>query len=420
MTLLGNCFATSILAVCWCHFCCSVERLANQLAFVPPRPHNYYLIIDTKSEREREGENGSLSRTNESRLAMDGQREQASDRNQVDDNTCTRQGKHATSSHDGGEMHGEMSDDGSEPRTSSGSDENRHCIYMSSSSSCPTEDVGGGRWRKHRKIREGRIKLPYMKQALQPNKTNSPMPAHILLSSELRKEPYFVAIMKYVNVTALTTRSGSTIPTFMIYYENSETVRERQLASTPTLLFSHGNATDCVLSLPLLIEMSRRLQINVFTYEYTGYGGRKLGGCEVDGGTSEGSELADVKSDTISRGSGQDGGRTSKHNEIPTISNTLTDIEAAFSHLVDDLSIPASNIIVYGQSVGTGPSCHLCSQQAGSASFMGLVLHSALASGLRVLGNDHGACAPAHMLGVCDVYVNKVSLYYNLSLIRVT
>ena len=163
--------------------------------------------------------------------------------------------------------------------------------------------------------------------------------------------------------------------------------------------------------------MSRRLHINVFTYEYTGYGGRKYASCEIDGDviSIEGNESNDANQEcnNNSTSSSNQASQTSKQGDrrdsSPTISNTLSDIEAAFSHLVNDLSIPPDTIIVYGQSVGTGPSCHLCSQYTASRSLMGLVLHSALASGLRVIGNDNGICAPASMLGVCDVYVNKVS-----------
>merc|ERR1719233_1025237 len=64
------------------------------------------------------------------------------------------------------------------------------------------------------------------------------------------------------------------------------------------------------------------LDVNIFSYEYTGYG--------------------------MSTGSA-------------TEPNVYADIEAAFKYLRDIVGVPWTDIVVYGRSIGSGPSCHLAS-----------------------------------------------------------
>ena len=324
---MGNCLATSVLAVCWCRFCCSAETLAGKFAFVPPRPHHY--VVVTGEEDEGEGREGRDAR------------------------------------------------------------------------------AGGGAAPGPRANRV----------------------AKVVLAPELAAEPYFQRAVLGASVTALTTRRGSTIPFFMIPYSR----HGLPVGTTPTILFSHGNATDCVLSLPLLHEMSRRLHANVVTYDYTGYGGVRRAGAAMDaelrrirgdaagaGGPGAGVRAADVgelevggeaPADEPLRGDE----RRTAFDEVgaePSVADTRADIDAAWAHLVDDLGVPPATVVVYGQSIGTGPSCYLCerlSRRAGaspSSAPRGLVLHSPLASGLRVIGGSDGACAPANALSLCDVFRN--------------
>jgi hypothetical protein len=56
---------------------------------------------------------------------------------------------------------------------------------------------------------------------------------------------------------------------------------------------------------------------------------------------------------------------------------------------------PSRQVVVYGQSVGSGPSCFLASREH----VAGLVLHSGLTSGLRVL-------TPSRALGCFDIFPN--------------
>mmetsp|Transcript_3583 Transcript_3583/g.6684 ORF Transcript_3583/g.6684 Transcript_3583/m.6684 type:complete len:393 (-) Transcript_3583:61-1239(-) len=111
-----------------------------------------------------------------------------------------------------------------------------------------------------------------------------------------------------------------------------------------TVLVSHGNATDIGLLRNHLLEFSSTLGVNVYAYDYTGYG-------------------------------------MSSNPFKPSVSDTIADIEAAYEHLTETLRIPPTSIILYGQSLGTGPTLHL----AQSKPVRGVVVHSGIMSGLRVI-----------------------------------
>ncbi|CAE8647986.1 unnamed protein product, partial [Polarella glacialis] len=64
------------------------------------------------------------------------------------------------------------------------------------------------------------------------------------------------------NLIWLNTSRGEVIPAFFIKREGAHF----------TLLFSHGNAEDLGLIIRYFRELSHILSVNVFSYEYTGYG----------------------------------------------------------------------------------------------------------------------------------------------------
>eukprot|EP00898_Chlorokybus_atmophyticus_P002569 jgi/Chlat1/3312/Chrsp22S03471 len=109
-----------------------------------------------------------------------------------------------------------------------------------------------------------------------------------------------------------------------------------------TLLFSHGNAVDLGQMRPFLLDLSAALNVNILGYDYTGYGTSTGSPCEVA---------------------------------------TYADIEACYAWL-QEKGTREQDIVLYGQSVGSGPSTHLA---ALSPNLGGLVLHSPLLSGIRVL-----------------------------------
>uniref|UniRef100_A0A7S2MJ18 Serine aminopeptidase S33 domain-containing protein n=1 Tax=Zooxanthella nutricula TaxID=1333877 RepID=A0A7S2MJ18_9DINO len=128
----------------------------------------------------------------------------------------------------------------------------------------------------------------------------------------------------------LNTSSHEVIPAFFI-----------DKGAKYTLIFSHGNAEDLGSVIEKMREVSHILDVNVFAYEYTGYGMS----------TGVASEQA-----------------------------FYADIHAAYSYLKDVIGVPWQRIVPYGWSIGSGPSVHLATQRPVRA----LVLQSPLLSVYRV------------------------------------
>ncbi|QIZ71116.1 alpha/beta hydrolase [Oxynema aestuarii] len=103
-----------------------------------------------------------------------------------------------------------------------------------------------------------------------------------------------------------------------------------------TVLYSHGNAED-LGDVRSQLEAIRRSGFSVFAYDYRGYG------------TSEGR---------------------------PSEANAYRDIEAAYRYLTGSRAIASDRILVYGRSVGSGPSVDLAARYPVG----GLILESAFTS----------------------------------------
>lgn len=112
-----------------------------------------------------------------------------------------------------------------------------------------------------------------------------------------------------------------------------------------TLLFSHGNAVDLGQMCSFYIGLGSRINCNVFSYDYSGYG--------------------------VSSGR-------------PSEKNLYADIDAAWQALRTRYGVSPENIILYGQSIGTVPTVDLASRYECAA----VILHSPLMSGLRVAFPD--------------------------------
>ncbi|GKZ00989.1 hypothetical protein MPSEU_001050400 [Mayamaea pseudoterrestris] len=134
----------------------------------------------------------------------------------------------------------------------------------------------------------------------------------------------------------------------------------RRTSSTRTMLFSHGNATDLGATFPMQVVLAHSLDINVVVYDYSGYG--------------------------------ESGG-------VPTEASTYRDIDAVYDYVLDTLADgDSTKIILYGQSVGSGPCCYLASKKDVGV-LGGLILHSPFTSGMRVL-------TPSRLLACLDIYPN--------------
>jgi len=70
------------------------------------------------------------------------------------------------------------------------------------------------------------------------------------------------------------------------------------------------------------------------------------------------------------------------HLKQPTECNTYADIDAAYKCLKEQYGVKDDQLILYGQSVGSGPTVDLSSRLP---NLRGVVLHSPILSGMRVL-----------------------------------
>ncbi len=65
----------------------------------------------------------------------------------------------------------------------------------------------------------------------------------------------------------------------------------------------------------------------------------------------------------------------------PSEENCYADIDAAYDYLIRKQRLKPEQIVVYGRSLGSGPSCYLASRKAVG----GLVLHSPFTSVYRIV-----------------------------------
>nr|XP_011468328.1 PREDICTED: alpha/beta hydrolase domain-containing protein 17B-like isoform X1 [Fragaria vesca subsp. vesca] len=150
-----------------------------------------------------------------------------------------------------------------------------------------------------------------------------------------------------VEVLKLPTRRGTEVVAIYI----------RHPLATSTLLYSHGNAADLGQMYELFIELSIHLRVNLMGYDYSGYG------------QSSGKVCCRIEhlSILLTPASEQ---------------NTYADIEAAYKCLEESYGTKQEDIILYGQSVGSGPTLDLAARLP---QLRAVVLHSPILSGLRVM-----------------------------------
>jgi fermentation-respiration switch protein FrsA (DUF1100 family) len=97
------------------------------------------------------------------------------------------------------------------------------------------------------------------------------------------------------------------------------------------------------------MEFTKAINVNLLAYDYEGYG---------------------------------------KATGIPSEEACYEDIDAAYSFLTEVLRQPPQNIVLYGRSLGSGPSCYLAERLAKSGVKLGgLILQSPLLSVYRVAFN---------------------------------
>mmetsp|Transcript_6072 Transcript_6072/g.7715 ORF Transcript_6072/g.7715 Transcript_6072/m.7715 type:complete len:296 (-) Transcript_6072:147-1034(-) len=154
--------------------------------------------------------------------------------------------------------------------------------------------------------------------------------------------------LKENKIIWLETSLGKKIPAFHIEYPP-----EKNNARSPpiTILYSHANAEDLGCIYPWCKYLSRQLRVNIFAYDYTGYG--------------------------LAMSEGR-----------PNEAQCYADIDAAYDYLRFHLEIPASQIVLYGRSLGSGPSCYLASETSAAEreeTVGGLILHAPFMSVFRIV-----------------------------------
>ncbi|XP_030353648.1 alpha/beta hydrolase domain-containing protein 17C isoform X1 [Strigops habroptila] len=137
-----------------------------------------------------------------------------------------------------------------------------------------------------------------------------------------------------------------------------------------TLLFSHGNAVDLGQMCSFYIGLGSRINCNVFSYDYSGYG-------VSTGKPSEKNLYADI-----------DAAWQALRTRVPvaTAARCFTYNMSCFQkqNNIKRYGVSPENIILYGQSIGTVPTVDLASRYECAA----VILHSPLMSGLRVAFPD--------------------------------
>ncbi len=143
-----------------------------------------------------------------------------------------------------------------------------------------------------------------------------------------------------VEAVKIPTKNGGSYCAAIVYR-----VPEHALnVNTRTIIYSHGNATDIGAMFPLQSILSHSLECNVVSYDYSGYG--ESGGVAME-------------------------------------ANTYTDIMGVYTWTLNNVCQgDGSRIVLYGQSVGSGPCCYLAGRESGLG---GMILHSPFMSGMRVL-----------------------------------
>jgi pimeloyl-ACP methyl ester carboxylesterase len=155
---------------------------------------------------------------------------------------------------------------------------------------------------------------------------------HVQLSSPMLSTRYF-------QFQWLTTDSKLRIPSFFFTPYSGR--------ASFTLLFSHGNGCDLGIMRDLWYQLCNNLDVNIIGYDYYGYG-VSVGDC--------------------------------------TVRQTLIDVRTVWRYVTEKLSIPSEEVILYGQSLGSGPTSYLARYLTDNMiSFGGIILHSGFLSSFRII-----------------------------------
>ncbi|XP_062105576.1 uncharacterized protein LOC133817174 [Humulus lupulus] len=163
-----------------------------------------------------------------------------------------------------------------------------------------------------------------------------PKPAGYTVFRDSKTNRLSLSVLPYqqnADVLLLSTRCGTKIVAVYIRYP----------MATTTVLFSHGNASDLGTTYPYLVSLSSQLRVNIMGYDYSGYG---------------------------------------QSTGTPSEENSYADIEAALGYVEKSCGIRREDIILYGHSLGSGPTVELAFR---FSRFKAVILQSPILSGFRVV-----------------------------------
>lgn len=156
-------------------------------------------------------------------------------------------------------------------------------------------------------------------------------------------------IADYVYISDSTDLSPNSIQNRLasvyIKYSNNRQIHLTRKNSKFVILYSHGNGTDIGQLLPFLLLLSNKMETDIFTYDYNGYG------------CSSGKSCSEAK--------------------------LYLNIRKAYTHLREKYGYESEDIILYGQSIGTVPTIELAAES--KQKFASIVLHSPMLSGKQSL-----------------------------------
>jgi len=193
-----------------------------------------------------------------------------------------------------------------------------------------------------------------------------PNPAFYTITYDEQNNKYNMALAsnipyqvdKGLKVDFLKTKSNTYIPVIYIKYSDA----------SKTIIYSHGNATDIGAMYSLYHAMAHALKVNVVAYDYTGYGSTNIPDKNIESMRKKCTEKQIYK-----------------------------DIDRVYEWCIENKIVvnPENNLFLYGQSVGSGPTCYLATTKI----IAGIIIHSGILSGLRVITTSRLFCA-------CDIFPN--------------
>jgi len=173
--------------------------------------------------------------------------------------------------------------------------------------------------------------------------------------------------------TMLRTSRGERVPAMLYRYEDANaaaTAPKRPL----TILYSHGNAEDMFLNDRRMRALCAATRCNILAYDFVGYSTSRFEG------------------------------------HTPSEHGCFRAIEAAYGYLTTDLGVAPEQIVLYGRSIGSGPTVHLASLRQCRHRVAGVVLECGILSAIKVvLGPIAGVLARPFDLFVNDSKLHKVT-----------